>query len=142
MPSKMTISVDGGKITLEDEYQHAWQKYLEIFDMLAKKAKAKTATLRFEAPDIKRSLLDAVPAAELEKKIKSTIFEGSATVPVKTAHDAIEMAKGFDIAVRIEPVELIFFHTGKLEILTELQLVPAIIDLLKKMFRSAKVEMA
>ena len=142
MPDKIAISVEGGKVTFEDDSPKAWQHYLKIFDVLAGKTKAKTAVVHFEAPDIARGLLDAVPKEELEKKLKAAIIDGSATVSVKVAREVVETAKGFDIAVRIEPIELIFFHTGKLEILADMQIAvaAAIVDILRKMFRNARVK--
>lgn len=139
MAAKIIISVEGGKITVTDKTTKAWRTYISILETLARKLKTKTTTMHFEAPDIVRGLLDAVQKEELEKKYKIIINEGMSDVPLKSAEQIIESAKGFDIAVRIDAIDLIFFHTGKLEILSDLKLAASILSLLQLMFRSAKV---
>jgi hypothetical protein len=139
-PKKSAILIVGGKITLEDKSSKAWENYLHIFEVLTKGAKTKTITVLFESPDIVRGLLDAVPRDYLEKKYKVTILEGRVDVPLKLAREMLALAKGFDIAVRFDAIDMIFFHTGKLEVLSELQVTTRISALLQKMFPKIRVK--
>lgn len=138
--AKSVIMVMGGKVTLEDGSPKAWANYLRIFEVLTKATKSKATVLRFEAPDIRRGLLDAVPEDYLAKKYKLHISEGSTEAPLNIARQILAMAKGFDIAVRFDAIEMIFFHTGKLEILAELRVAAKLAELLKKMFPKARIK--
>lgn len=140
MAGKSTIVVMSGKITLNDASTKSWENYINVFDTLAKLTKSKTALLLFEAPDITRGLLDAVPKGDLERKFKIRIEEGRTEAPLNITQAILKLAKGFDIVVRVDAIDLIFFHTGKLEVLAELQAVVKISELLHKMFPKAAVK--
>jgi len=135
-----SILVVGGRVELHDTGPRAWENFMRLFDVLAKMSKTKVATLEFDLPDIKRSFLDAVPQDYLEKKYKVRILDGRVEVLLPIAKNILGQAKGFDIGVKIGAVEMIFFHTSKLEILTELQLAAAISGLVQKMFPKAKIK--
>lgn len=137
---KSSIISTGGKVIFEDTSSKAWNNFLEIFDVIVQKTHAKTVLVRFEAPDVKRGLLDAVPEEVMEKKFKINILEHMADVPIKAAREILGMARGFDIAARIEGIDMIFLHNGHLEILSDLQLAATISAMLQKMFRGARVK--
>ena len=137
---KSAILMVGGKITLDDTTPKAWSNHIHMFEVLTKMSKVKTAVLRFESPDIVRGLFDAVPKGYLEKKYKIRIEEGHVDVPLKIAHDVLVLAKGFDIAVRFDAIDMIFFHTGKLEILSDLKRAVTISAMVQKMFPKIKMK--
>jgi len=137
---KPAIIVLGGKITLEDSSPKAWGNHMHIFEVLTKMSKSKTVLLKFEAPDIVRGLLDAVPKGYLEKKYKIRIEEGRVDVPLKIAREILKLSKGFDIAARFDAIEMIFFHTGRLEILGDLRIIATISAIMQKMFPKARVK--
>jgi hypothetical protein len=141
MAEKFSIFVNGGRITLVDEGPKAWKTWISVMNTIAKKTRSKTVTVLFEAPEIIRSLLDAVPSSDIEKKYKISIIEGRATeVPVKIAEKIVESSKGFDIAVRSGEIEMVFIHGGKFEILADLKLIGAVAALLGDMFPRTSIK--